>query len=63
MPKIPPGPKKILLNGVEVGEVMSTGDLDKDADSVIQFLKSKGHFAQIGASPGAVATDTVGISR
>jgi len=42
MPKISAGPKKILFNGVEVGEVMSTGDLDKDADSVVQFLKSKG---------------------
>ena len=41
MRKIPPGPKTVLLNGIAVGEVMSTGDLEKDTEAVRQFLKSK----------------------
>lgn len=42
MPKIPPGPKTVLLNGIAVGEVVSTGDIDTDAETVRQFLKNKG---------------------
>lgn len=42
MRKVPPGPKTVLLNGIVVGEVMSTGDTVHDAEVVRQFLKSKG---------------------
>ena len=42
MRQIPPGPKTVLLNGIAVGEVMSTGDMDKDTEAVRQFLKFKG---------------------
>ncbi|SDI25340.1 HEPN domain-containing protein [Pseudomonas benzenivorans] len=42
MSKIPPGPKTVLLNGISVGEVVSTGDTERDSEAVRQFLKSKG---------------------
>jgi hypothetical protein len=47
MSKVPPGPKTILLNGVAVGEVMSTGDMEQDAESVRQFLKGKGLHKEV----------------
>ena len=47
MIKIPPGPKKVLLNGIIVGEVVSTGDTDRDAEAVRQFLKSKGLHKEV----------------
>ena len=37
----------MLLNGVAVGEVMSTGDMEKDAEAVREFLKSKGLHKEI----------------
>jgi hypothetical protein len=42
MSKIPPGPKTVLLNGIAVGEVMSSGNTESDVEAVRQFLKSKG---------------------
>jgi hypothetical protein len=39
---IPPGPKTVLLNGIIVGEVTSTGDVEKDTQAVRHFLKEKG---------------------
>ena len=47
MRQIPPGQKTVLLNGVAVGEVMSTGDIEKDAEAVREFLKSKGLHKEI----------------
>ena len=37
-----PGPKTVLLNGIVVGEVVSTGDTERDIEAVRQYLKSKG---------------------
>ncbi len=37
MPNIPPGPKAILLSGIVVGEVRSTGNIDQDAEAVRAF--------------------------
>ena len=42
MSKIPPGPKAVLLNGIVVGEVVSTGDIERDTEAVRAFLESKG---------------------
>ena len=42
MSKIPPGPKTVLLNGIVVGEVESSGNLERDAETVREFLKAKG---------------------
>ena len=42
MSTIPPGPKTILLNGIVVGKVISTGDVEKDTEAVRQFLKDRG---------------------
>jgi len=42
MSAVPPGPKTVLLNGIVVGEVVSTGDVEKDTEAVRQFLKDKG---------------------
>jgi hypothetical protein len=42
MSKVLPGRKIVLLNGVAVGEVISTGDPEKDALATQQLLKSKG---------------------
>lgn len=42
MSKLRPGPKTVLLNGIVVGEVESTGDLERDTDALRQFLKDKG---------------------
>ena len=47
MRKPSPGPKTVLLNGIVVGEVVSTGDLEHDAEAVRQFLKSKGLHKEI----------------
>lgn len=47
MPSIPPGPKTILLNGIAVGEVVSTGDTEKDAEAVRDFLKAKGLHKEV----------------
>jgi hypothetical protein len=46
MKKLPPGPKTVILNGVAVGEVMSTGDMDRDAEAVRQYLKDKGLYKE-----------------
>ena len=37
----------MLLNGIIVGEVVSTGDTERDAETVRQFLKSKGLHKEI----------------
>lgn len=42
MNKLRPGPKTILLNGIAVGEVQSTGDVERDIEAVRRFLKDKG---------------------
>lgn len=42
MKQIPPGPKTVLLNGIAVGEVVSTGDFEHDMQAIRQFLKDKG---------------------
>ena len=47
MPRIPPGPKTVLLNGIAVGQVQSTGDTDKDSEIVRQFLKDKGLHKEV----------------
>jgi hypothetical protein len=47
MSKIPPGSKTVLLNGVAVGEVMSSGDSEHDLEAVRQFLKDKGLHKEI----------------
>ena len=44
MRNVPPGPKTVLLNGIVVGEVMSTGDTAQDAEAVRQFVRSKGLY-------------------
>jgi hypothetical protein len=46
MRKIPLTPKQVLLNGIVVGEVMSTGDFEKDTERVTQFLKAKGLYKE-----------------
>ena len=47
MSKIPPGPKTILLNGIVIGDVMSTGDVEHDAKTVRDFLKAKGLHKEV----------------
>jgi hypothetical protein len=47
MRNVPPGPKTVLLNGIAVGEVVSTGDIGSDAEAVQQFLKSKGLHKEV----------------
>jgi len=42
MSKIPPRPKTVLLNGIAIGKVVSTGDTKRDVEAVRQFLKDKG---------------------
>jgi hypothetical protein len=42
-----PGPKKILLNGIEVGEYIATGDAETDAQAAQQVLKAKGLWKPI----------------
>lgn len=42
MSKLRPGTKTVLLNGIVVGEVKSTGDIERDIETVRQFLKDKG---------------------
>src|SRR5258708_7459020 len=37
-----PGLKKILLNGIEVGEYVATGDMQRDAEAAQQILIAKG---------------------
>jgi hypothetical protein len=39
MSKMPPGPKTVHLNGIIVGEVVSTGDPEEDTKLVRQRLK------------------------
>jgi hypothetical protein len=39
MSKIPPGPETVHLNGIIVGEVVSTGDPEEDKKPVRQRLK------------------------
>ncbi len=36
------GTRKLLLNGVFVGEIDVTGDNETDAATAVQFLKQKG---------------------
>lgn len=52
MPHIPSGPKAILLNGIAVGEFISTGDIDKDAETVRNFLKAKGLHKEVSLFQG-----------
>jgi hypothetical protein len=47
MSKIPPGLKTVLLNGIAVGQVESSGDTERDAETVRQFLKSKGLHKEV----------------
>jgi hypothetical protein len=47
MKTVPPGPKTILLNGIAVGEVTSTGDCERDVHAVREFLKSKGLHKEV----------------
>jgi hypothetical protein len=47
MSKIPPRPKTVLLNGIVVGEVLSTGDAERDTETVRQFLKEKGLHKEV----------------
>nr|WP_145545480.1 HEPN domain-containing protein [Variovorax boronicumulans] len=42
MKTVPPGPKTVFLNGIVVGEVVSTGDYERDTEAVRRFLKDKG---------------------
>jgi hypothetical protein len=39
--------RTVLLNGIVVGEVMSTGDFERDAEVTRAFLKSKGLCKEI----------------
>jgi hypothetical protein len=41
------GPKTVLLNGIAVGEVLSTGDTLQDVEAVRKFLKYKGLHKEI----------------
>lgn len=52
MSKIPPGPKTVLLNGIVVGEVFSTGDTERDTESIRQFLKDKGLHKEVSLFQG-----------
>ncbi len=47
MPNIPPVSKAILLNGIVIGEVPSTGNTDQDAETVRAFLKEKGLHKEV----------------
>lgn len=47
MSKIPPGTKTILLNGIAVGEIISSGDFESDAEAVREYLKSKGLHKEV----------------
>lgn len=42
MTRAPTGLKTIILNGVAVGEFVSTGDFEKDASVIRKYLKGKG---------------------
>ena len=42
-----PRMKTVLLNGIAVGEVMSTGDLQRDAAATREFLKAKGLHKEV----------------
>jgi hypothetical protein len=46
MAKISTGIKTIVLNGVAVGELQSTGDLEADASAIREFLKDKGLYKE-----------------
>src|SRR5581483_7671308 len=43
----PPGPKKIYLNGVEVGEYIATGDVDVDTRAATQVLMDRGLYKPV----------------
>ncbi len=42
MSNIPPGPKTIFYNGIAIGDLISTGDTEKDLIAAREFLKDKG---------------------
>jgi hypothetical protein len=52
MSKIPPGTKSVSINGIVVGEVESTGDIESDAVTVRQFLKDKGLHKEVSIFQG-----------
>lgn len=52
MRKIPPVTKSISLNGIFVGEVESTGDIESDTETVRQFLKDKGLHKEVSNFQG-----------
>jgi len=42
-----PPMKTIMLNGIAVGEVASTGDIERDVQAMRQFLKDKGLYKEV----------------
>lgn len=52
MRKIPPGTKSILLNGIIVGKVESTGDIETDTKTIRQFLREKGLHKEVSIFQG-----------
>jgi hypothetical protein len=44
-----PRMKTVLLNGIAVGEVVSTGDMQRDAEATRQLLKTKGLHKEVTA--------------
>jgi hypothetical protein len=52
MSKISPGTKSVSINGIVVGEVESTGDIESDAVTVRQFLKDKGLHKEVSIFQG-----------
>jgi hypothetical protein len=52
MVKVPAGLKTVMLNGIAVGEVMSTGDTDRDIAAVRDFLKGKGLYEEVSPFQG-----------
>lgn len=47
MAKKSPQMKTVMLNGIAVGEVVSTGDMERDVEVTRQFLKDKGLYREI----------------
>jgi len=46
-PNPPPGFKNLLLDGILVGQIPSTGDLEKDTEAATAYLKSKGLYKEM----------------
>lgn len=52
MSKVPPDTKSVLLNGIVIGEVESTGNVEIDTETIRKYLKDKGLHKDVSIFQG-----------